>query len=382
MTPSDQSHHNDNYTSSDRRVTTAVESSLLLSSILAWIGASICFLLILSHDAGGSLFCQNRTGCEAILSSRYSVLAGIPLPWLGITFYLVVLALLLIAYGIGSGTAFVILLDLIKWLTVVGVSFSASLMLIQFVILRGFCPLCTSSAVVAIGLFLLAGRSRRLADKQSYPGSRWGAMALASFVLVSAAVVTASSTAYRNRLNEALSRPIQIDLSTARISGAQSAKVQLVVFSDFQCPICARLAPVLKRIREEFPNDVMIAYRYFPIEGHVRAFPAAVAAECGAEQGAFWEYHDQLFADPANLSDDRFQSIAASLGLDQERFRACLNSRKAKQVVEASYQDAVQNGLPGVPVIFLNGRMIADSLDYESLVMKITQSLHPNTDFK
>ena len=378
MTPSDQLPNNDNDTSTEKRASKAVELSLLLSSILAWIGVSISFLLILSHDFGGTLFCQNRTGCDAILSSRYSMLAGIPLPWLGITFYLFVLALLLVAYGIGSGTAFVMLLDLIKWLTVAGVSFSVSLMLIQFVILRGFCPLCTSSAIVATGLFFLAGKSRRLADKSSYQGSRWGAMALAGFVLVSGAVVTASSTAYRSRLQEALARPIQIDLSTARVNGPESAKVQLVVFSDFQCPICARLAPVLKRIRDEFPNDVKVAYRYFPIEGHDRAVPAAVAAECASEQGAFWDYHDQLFADPGNLSADRFLSIAAALGLDRDRFRACLNSEKARQVVEASYKDAAEMGLPGVPMIFLNGRMIRGLPDHDALVKEITQRLHPS----
>lgn len=175
-----------------------------------------------------------------------------------------------------------------------------------------------------------------------------------------------------------MARPVAIDLSTARMSGPQNAKVQIVVFSDFECPLCAKAAPLLKRIREEFPNDVMVAYRYFPIEGHARAIPAAIAAECAAEQGVFWDYHDQLFAEPTDLSDARFLSIAQSLKLDRERFLKCLGSEKARKVVQASYKDAVQMGLPGVPLIFLNGRMIDGALDYKRLVKEINQHLHPD----
>lgn len=174
MTRPDSSFHSDSEPPADRPLETSVESSLLLSAILAWLGVSICLLLLQGHDLGGSIFCGVRAGCEAILASRYAVLAGIPLPWLGLAFYVTVLILLLATYGIAMGTLSMLLLEAVKWLTIAGVSFSASLMLIQFVILRGFCPLCTSSAIIAVGLLFLGNRCRRLADEGKFRGLSMG----------------------------------------------------------------------------------------------------------------------------------------------------------------------------------------------------------------
>jgi protein-disulfide isomerase len=147
------------------------------------------------------------------------------------------------------------------------------------------------------------------------------------------------------------------------------------VFSDFECLHCADLSAVLKRVRTDYPNDVLVAYRYFPIERHERAFPAAVAAECAAEQGAFWEYHDRLYAKGSDLSDASFASIASALGLDGDRFRECQASPRARAAVEASRADAAASGLDGVPALFLNGRKVGGMIDYERLVQKIRDVL-------
>ena len=170
-------------------------------------------------------------------------------------------------------------------------------------------------------------------------------------------------------------RTLDIDLTTAKISGPRDAKVRLVVFSDFECHFCKELSAVLRRARADFPNDVLLAYRYFPIESHPRALPTAIAAECAAEQNVFWEYHDRLYADGGDLSDARLTAIATDVKLDEGKFAECRSSDRARRVVEASRADAITSGLEGAPALFLNGKRIGGMIDYEHLAARIKEAL-------
>ena len=73
-----------------------------------------------------------------------------------------------------------------------------------------------------------------------------------------------------------------IDLSTAHRAGPADARVQIAVYSDFQCVFCRQLVPVLQQLRTAFPQEVAIVFRHFPLESHPRAFAAALAAECAS----------------------------------------------------------------------------------------------------
>ena len=175
-------------------------------------------------------------------------------------------------------------------------------------------------------------------------------------------------------------RSLKIDLTTAKISGPRNAQVQLVVFSDFECHFCKELSAVLHRVRADFPEDVMVAYRYFPVESHPRAIPAAIAAECASEQGAFWEYHDRLYTGGGDLSDSRLDAIAEELKLDRGKFAECRNSGRARVVVETSRGDAIKSGLEGAPALFMNGRKIGGMIDYEKLAAQIQDELHASRE--
>jgi protein-disulfide isomerase len=172
-------------------------------------------------------------------------------------------------------------------------------------------------------------------------------------------------------------RGLKFDLSKAQVAGPRDARVQLVVFSDFQCQYCVKLAPVLEKVRAEFPAEVLVAYRYYPLDANPRSRPAAIAAQCAAEQGAFWKYHDRLFAAPGDLSDKRLTELAGELGLDPAKFEMCRQSDPAKQAVEASYTDAVQLGIEGAPALFLNGDLIGGYVEYEALAKRIRAALAP-----
>jgi protein-disulfide isomerase len=344
---------------------------LLTACLLAWLGVLICFLLL---GRAAALFCHAHLGCEKVLSSGFSAFLGIPLPWVGGAFYAGILALLFLALGTSVKARQLRALSAALWFSVAAASFSAALMWVQFGVLRAFCPLCTASAVTIFALAFVLWRLLPLAEESDVAASRASAITLAGFT-----ALTSAAFALMIAANPAGAMPgpkrLDIDLSTAKISGPRDAPVQLVVFSDFQCQFCAQLAPVLGRVREEFPNDVLVAYRYFPLETHSRAIPAAIAAECAAEQGAFWDYHDRLFAEGGDLSDARLLSLATSLQLDEGKFRECLNSERAKRAVDASYQDAVKSGLAGAPSLFLNGDQIGGVVTYDALAPQLRERI-------
>jgi predicted DsbA family dithiol-disulfide isomerase len=244
-------------------------------------------------------------------------------------------------------------------------------MYVQFGLLHAFCPLCTTSALVALALLFTAVRARSVAVLESAGSSLGGAISLGFFAVLPL-IFFFLATFVSDQSPKGL---WLADLSTAHRLGPADAPVQLVVYSDFQCGFCRQLAPALRKLQAEFPRDVVIVFRNFPLNIHPRAFPAAVAAECAGEQGAFWEYHDKLFAETGDLDETKLVDLAKSLGLDEARFTTCLNSTRPHQQVEADLREAAVLDLPGAPTVFLNGRRVDGPLTYESLLPKIQTQL-------
>ena len=138
--------------------------------------------------------------------------------------------------------------------------------------------------------------------------------------------------------------------------GPAEAAVTIVEFSDFQCPFCQRAIPVLKELRERYPNDVRVVYRHFPLDSiHPRARPAAEASLCAHDQGKFWPYHEKLFENSAALADDDFRRYATELEIDADRFERCLAERPHRETVETDLAAGSTAGVNGTPAFFVNG---------------------------
>ena len=177
------------------------------------------------------------------------------------------------------------------------------------------------------------------------------------------------------RLEAPQAPSLSIDTTLAHVDGPPAAPVRIVVFSDFQCPFCAKLAATLRRVRERYPADVSVAFLHGPLEGHERAEPAAIAAECAAAQGRFFEYHDRLFADPAHLDDHALVDHARALHLDLSRFGACLAGEDAKKAVREDRAQAQRLGIASMPSLFLNGRHLGGALEYVELARLVEEEL-------
>jgi protein-disulfide isomerase/peroxiredoxin len=173
--------------------------------------------------------------------------------------------------------------------------------------------------------------------------------------------------------------------------GPIDAKVQVAVFSDFQCPFCKRLASTLHQLHDEFPKEVRVAYMYFPMNQdcntsptltrtmHPEACHAAVAASCAHQQGKFWDFHDKLFAQQGNLGAPYYTESAQGLGLDSERFASCQTDPSVVDGIKANTVEGGKLGINGTPGIFLNGRMMSGAQPIEVLRAVVQAELSGQT---
>lgn len=133
------------------------------------------------------------------------------------------------------------------------------------------------------------------------------------------------------------------------IRGAENAKITLIEYSDFECPFCGRFHPTVKQVLEDYPNDVRIVYRHFPLSFHPEAQPAAEASECAAEQGKFWEFHDGIFDNQARIGSSLYTELAGGLGLNMTQFNDCVSSGKYTSKVTGQQSGGSLAGVGGTP---------------------------------
>lgn len=149
--------------------------------------------------------------------------------------------------------------------------------------------------------------------------------------------------------------------------GSPDAPIKLIEYSDFECPFCSLVHPTLKRIVDESNGGVAWIYRHLPLESiHPKARPAALAAECVAEQlgnTGFWQFADTIFANQNKLSDQYMAGVAAELGADMGLYTSCTQSQKHAGVVDTHAADAMQNGGNGTPftVVYGKGKQVPAS---------------------
>ncbi len=147
-----------------------------------------------------------------------------------------------------------------------------------------------------------------------------------------------------------------------------SALVTIVEFSDFQCPYCSKVVPTLNALVDEYPKDVRVAFLNLPLGFHKQARPAAEAALCAQEQGKFWEYHDAVFQNMAQLgSPETLDRLAKELGLEAAAFASCRTSGRHGKTVDADVKLANALSVRGTPHMFINGRRARGALPLDQL---------------
>lgn len=156
------------------------------------------------------------------------------------------------------------------------------------------------------------------------------------------------------------------DLKGRPSKGPEKAPVTLVEFSDFHCPFCAKVAPTLEKILQNYSGKVRRVWRHYPLPMHPGADRTHEASECAHEQGKFWEYHDKLFSAVGGFSGDPALIHAAQdLKLNEKKFKQCLESGKVKKLVQDEILKGQAAGVTGTPAVFVNGELVSGAVPYE-----------------
>jgi protein-disulfide isomerase len=151
--------------------------------------------------------------------------------------------------------------------------------------------------------------------------------------------------------------------------GPPTARVTLVEYGDYECPFCGRAHPVVQQILRLLPDDLLFAFRHFPLtQIHSHALDAAIAAEAAGAQGRFWEMHNLLFTHQDRLAARDLLVLARNIDLDLEQFAEDLTQRKYEPRVRRDFQSGIRSGVNGTPTFFINGVRHNGSWSLESLL--------------
>jgi protein-disulfide isomerase len=170
------------------------------------------------------------------------------------------------------------------------------------------------------------------------------------------------------------------------VLGNANAKVTIIEFGDYQCPLCRLFwREIEPRIKKQYVDTgkVKLVFRDFPIQQiHPEATMAAMAAQCAADQGKYWEYHDKIYREQDRGTDDlvRFKAAdlkkwAADIRLDVTAFSGCVDSGRYKDEVAKDFADGVAVGVQGTPMFFINGRVVAGAQPFPVFKKMIDEEL-------
>jgi protein-disulfide isomerase len=146
---------------------------------------------------------------------------------------------------------------------------------------------------------------------------------------------------------------ISVDDDPSR--GGPNAPVTVVEFTDFQCPACAAMQPVIDEVLKTYGDKVRFVVRDFPLPTHANARKAAEAANAAHAQGKFFEYAALLFKRQNALDNGSLKKYASELGLDRKRFDAALDNGAYAAEVSHDIQHGEIYGIDSTPTIFING---------------------------
>jgi protein-disulfide isomerase/uncharacterized membrane protein len=345
--------------------------------VLGTAGLGVSLVMLYVHyqlaASGGeySSFCNINQGvnCDVVLTSSYAKFLGMPVALWAVGTYL---AFIVLARIPGSGAAIAM-----AALAGFGIGFSVFLAAVSVAVLHTVCLLCATLYVVNAGLLIFAiTHAAQVAGGGRTAAAVLVPMALATVVGYGASRIGGGPGAIDSEFYHWYAAlpviPGTADVPSGPVHsrGRDDARVTIVEFSDFACKHCASAHTAIKGVLARHPDDVRVIFRHFPLDTacnpalekqvHPSACQAAMAAECAGNQGRFWEYHDYLFE---NAQPWDWLVGARGMGLDVDAFRQCLLEELPLETVERDVKRGVELGVTSTPTCYINGRVIAGTLE-------------------
>ncbi len=161
--------------------------------------------------------------------------------------------------------------------------------------------------------------------------------------------------------------------------GAMSAKVVVQLWSDFECPFCANVHPVLTQMLRVYAGNVRLVWHDYPLPFHAHARLAANAGrEAYAQGGAasFWKFHDAVYGSPDTELDERnLERFASLAGLDPARFQESLKSLRHNGEIDQDVRSGDSVGVEGTPAFLINDYFFVGAVPFEILRVVVDRAL-------
>ncbi|MBM4359385.1 MAG: thioredoxin domain-containing protein [Deltaproteobacteria bacterium] len=169
----------------------------------------------------------------------------------------------------------------------------------------------------------------------------------------------------------------KVPVGTSPVRGPKDALVTLVVFSDFECTFCKRLAPTLEELRTRYPKDLRIVFKHRPLPFHPNAASAARLSIEAGKQGKdalFWKLHDALFA-AADLDRDALLALAKDAGMNVAKATKALDEEAHGDRIDEDGELADTLGDRGTPTSYINGVRVLGAKPLEAFVTEVEAAL-------
>jgi protein-disulfide isomerase len=158
--------------------------------------------------------------------------------------------------------------------------------------------------------------------------------------------------------------------------GREDAPVQVVAFTDFECPACGQFFVLTEPdVKQRLVDTGEISYRFidFPLPGHRNTWPASHAAACANEQGKFWQMHDMLFQGQDQWNGEAtsrpkgvFEGYAKTIGLDVAKWEECFDTQKFLRNIQANRAEAERRRVGSTPSFLIGNRLVAGSISFDT----------------
>jgi protein-disulfide isomerase len=158
--------------------------------------------------------------------------------------------------------------------------------------------------------------------------------------------------------------------------GNTNAPVTLLMYGDYEDEASAKANDVVKRLIEEFPDELRFTFRHFPqTQVHQKAMKAAEASLAAAQEGKFWEMHNRLFERRRHLGTISLKEYAREVGVVNKKFLDELVNSKYSWNVREDQLEAWDKGLRAVPAIYINGELFEGAVKYDGLKKAVEEQL-------
>ena len=356
---------------------------------LSLVGVFVAAYLLWMYTSNSRPMLCLGTGCDEVRASSYAVLWGLPLPLYGVVMYAAI-ALLALGVPLVRGafrTRFPLgRLGLYAIVAISGAGLLASVALtaVEAFVIHAWCIWCVVSAVVVTLLFGLAvlevrnpaavwvsgpdvgGKVRAVA------GSYLAVLAAAAIISIPAWVFLARGGGPVGPTDVAEGNLNRLRRPESHWRGPEDAKLVIVEFADLECGTCAKMEPVVERIRETYGEKIRYTLRHFPLTKiHAHSWKAAEAAECAADQGKYWDAVAVFFDHQQDLRPEALKGYATRIGLEMESFNQCLDSGEMAERVRKDREDGEELGVRGTPTFFVGRRAVSGQISYEQFARMI-----------